>query len=70
MLLSSTTKELEDEERIRDLSAPLSQRWGVENEEFIYSLNSSWDTAVTLRVVAYIPPSPPSGLSITTLQPK
>jgi len=36
MLLSSTTKELEDEERIRDLSAPLSQGWQVENEEFVY----------------------------------
>jgi len=33
--------ELEDEERIRDLSAPLSQRRRVENEEFIYSLDSS-----------------------------
>lgn len=51
---------------IRDISAPLSQQWRVENEEFVYSLNSSWDTAVILRVVAYIPPSPPSGLSIIT----
>jgi len=55
-MLLSTTKELEDEERIRDLSAPLIQWRQVENEEFIYSLNSSWDTSVTL--VAYIPHSP------------
>jgi hypothetical protein len=41
VLSTTTTKELEDEERSRDLSAPSSQQWRMENEEFIYSLNSS-----------------------------
>jgi hypothetical protein len=57
MLLSSTTKEFEAEKRI-NLSAPLSQRWRVENEEFVYSPNSSWDTAVTLRVRRRLHPTP------------
>jgi len=40
MLLSMTTKEFEDEERSRDLSAPFSHQRQVGNEEFIYSIYS------------------------------
>ena len=41
MLSWTTTEELEDEETCRDLSALLSQQRRLENEEFIYSLDSS-----------------------------